>query len=81
MKLRKLNEYFVRSYKEQGDTTTRVNAVDYSVIDNEEKTIGNASCYGGSANLTLNITTNSVEEGVQKLAEMLNATIEEGGEA
>lgn len=81
MKLRKTSEQVTRSYDEQGNMTAHVNSAEYAVIDNEGNTVGSASCYNGSANLNLNVSAPTIAEGAQKLAEMLNATVEEGGEA
>ena len=81
MKLKKTSEQVTRSYDEQGNMTARVDSANYSVIDDNGNNVGSASCYNGSANLNLNVSASTIDEGAQKLAEMLNATIEEGGEA
>lgn len=81
MELKKTSEQVTRSYNEQGNMTTRVDSANYNVIDNEGNIVGSASCYNGSANLNLSVSASTIDEGAQKLAEILNATIEEGGEA
>lgn len=81
MELKKTSEQVTHTYDEQGNITTRVDSVNYAVIDDNGVNVGNANCYNGSASLNLNISAQTIEEGAQKLVEMLNATIGEGGAA
>lgn len=81
MELKKTSEQVTRTYDEQGNMTARVDSANYAVYDNNGVNIGNATCYNSHAEINVHIPAQSTTEGVQKLAEMLNATVKEGGEA
>lgn len=80
MKLKKTRERAVRMYDVQNSPTETVESAEFVVTDDDGVTIGNVSCSMYSANLSLNVPSGSIDEGAQKIAEILGATIEEGGE-
>lgn len=70
----------MRMYDVQNSPTETVESAEFVVMDDDGVTIGNAKCSMYSANLSLNVQSGSIDEGAQKIAEILGATIEEGGE-
>ncbi len=82
MELRKITERALRTYDENNAATETVESADYVIFDDNGNNIGNMTAYGYSASLNLNVPATSITEGVQKIASILNAKVnEEGGEA
>ena len=72
MELRKTNENVTRSYDAEGQSSERVDSINYEVLDRDGNVIGSASVNSGNANLSINLYGfASVEEGERKLMETL----------
>lgn len=82
MELRKITERALRTYDENNVETEIVESVEYHVFDQTGTRIGNITCRKDSAYLNLDIKSDSIKNGLRRIASILNATIdEEGGEA
>ena len=81
MKLKKTSERALRTYDENNVATETVESAEYVIFDDNGNNIGNMTAYGYSASLNLNVPATSITEGVQKIAQILNATVDEEGGA
>lgn len=81
MKLRKINERAERNYDAEGVMTERVTSATYKVVDDNGVEVGTVNCWPERADLGIAVQSQTVEEGVERIASMIGATIaEEGGE-
>lgn len=81
MKLKRTFEKATRSYDAEGVMTEKVEHAVYAVVTDADEVIGTINCWGERADLGIAITTGTIDEGVERIAALLNAEVEKGGEA
>ena len=77
MELKKTSKTFTTTFDQEGNDTTRIDSVQYNIVDADGATVGSATVGNGYANANLNFSGFSgIEEGEAKLADILGIAAE-----